>query len=298
MPERLHPEHPVILIDDEREVLESQAFMLRMAGISNLITCWDSRQAGALFQRHPTALVVLDLMMPGIDGRELLDLVSQNYPEIAVVIITGINDVQTAVECVRKGALDYIPKPVDRDRLVTSIRNALDYQSAVTEAQRLGRSLLSSQLEKPEAFKDFITQDRTMLDIFRYLEALAPTSLPVLLTGETGVGKEILARAIHRASGRRGHFVAVDTAGVDQALFSDTLFGHRTGAYTGAHRDRPGLIQRASNGTLFLDEIGDLSRESQMKLLRLLQEGTYYPLGSEMEQRSSARIIAATNRSL
>jgi len=137
-----------------------------------------------------------------------------------------------------------------------------------------------------------------MRSIFQYVEAIARTSLPVLITGETGVGKELIARALHRLSGRSGEFVAVNVAGVDDTLFSDTLFGHRRGAFTGADRDRKGLIEQAQNGTLFLDEIGDLRPESQVKLLRLLAEGKYYPLGADMPKLSDARIVVATHRDL
>jgi DNA-binding NtrC family response regulator len=137
-----------------------------------------------------------------------------------------------------------------------------------------------------------------MLAVFRYAEAIAPTSLPVLVTGETGVGKELLARAVHTLSGRTGPFVAVNVAGLDDTLFSDTLFGHRRGAFTGATDDRPGMIRRAARGTLFLDEIGDLGGDSQIKLLRLLQEREYHPLGEDAPHTSDARLVFATNRDL
>jgi DNA-binding NtrC family response regulator len=137
-----------------------------------------------------------------------------------------------------------------------------------------------------------------MRSIFQYVEAIARTAMPVLITGETGVGKELIARALHELSGRAGEFVPLNVAGVDDALFSDTLFGHRRGAFTGADQDRRGLIEQAAAGTMFLDEIGDLGLESQVKLLRLLQEGKYYPIGSDVSKLSDARIIVATNRDI
>jgi len=153
-------------------------------------------------------------------------------------------------------------------------------------------------LEHPEAFSRIVTRNQGMRVIFQYLESIAPTPLPVLITGETGVGKELIADAIHSLSGCRGKLVTVNVAGVDDDLFSDTLFGHKRGGFTGADRDRPGLIEMAAGGTLFLDEIGDLSLGSQVKLLRLLQEGKYYPLGSDTVRQTDARFVLATNKDL
>jgi DNA-binding NtrC family response regulator len=149
-----------------------------------------------------------------------------------------------------------------------------------------------------ELFAKIVTRDRKMQTIFRYIEAIAPTSQAVMITGETGTGKELIARAIHDASGRSGEFVSVNVAGLDDIMFSDTLFGHSRGAFTGADRDRKGLIETAVGGTLFLDEIGDLNNASQVKLLRLLQEDEYYSLGSDKKMKSTARILVATNSSL
>lgn len=147
-------------------------------------------------------------------------------------------------------------------------------------------------------FDSIVTSDRRMLSIFRYIEAVAPTAQAVMVTGETGTGKELIARAIHSASGRAGDFVSINVAGLDDIMFSDTLFGHERGSYTGAHKERKGLIEKATNGTLFLDEIGDLNNASQVKLLRLLQEGEYYSLGSDIVKISNSRIIVATNCAL
>src|SRR6185437_12367242 len=155
--------------------------------------------------------------------------------------------------------------------------------------------LLRETPHKREAFADIITQDQAMFAVFRYLEAIAPSPQPVLITGETGTGKELVARALHRLSSRAGELVSVNVAGLDDNLFSDSLFGHVKGAYTGADRLRDGLIAAAFEGSLFLDEIGDLTTASQVKLLRLLQDGTYYPLGTDRPRQSRARIIVATN---
>jgi DNA-binding NtrC family response regulator len=241
---------------------------------------------------------VLDITMPHMDGIELLGRIGESFPEVTAVMMTGLNDVETAVKCLKKGAFDYVLKPVDQNRFVTSVARALDHKAAAGEAARLARGVLDDRLQRPEDFRHIVTRERRLLNIFKYVEAVAPTGLPVLLTGETGVGKELFAGAVHKASGRKGEFVCVNSAGIDDAMFSDMLFGHASGAYTGAQKDRKGFIDRAGGGTLFLDEIGDMKPESQVKLLRLLQEGTYYRLGQETEERTDARIVAATNRSL
>jgi DNA-binding NtrC family response regulator len=158
--------------------------------------------------------------------------------------------------------------------------------------------LLTDKLEHPEVFSEIVTCDKSMRAVFQYIEAIAKTILPVLITGETGVGKELIAKAVHGLSARQGEFVPVNVAGVDDPFFSDTLFGHKKGAFTGADRDRRGLIEQASGGTLFLDEIGDLHMESQVKLLRLLEERKYYPVGSDMPKLADVRIVVATNRDI
>jgi DNA-binding NtrC family response regulator len=163
------------------------------------------------------------------------------------------------------------------------------------EIYLLKENLLSGRVQNEAAFAAFTTRNAAMKGLFGYLEAVGPTNQPVLITGETGVGKELVARALHELSGRSGAFVAVNSAGLDDLMFADTLFGHRKGAFTGADQLREGMITRAADGTLFLDEIGDLNPASQIKLLRLLQEGEYYPLGSDAPLRNRARIVVATN---
>jgi DNA-binding NtrC family response regulator len=293
-----HPEYPVLIIDDEEQFLFSAEITLNAGGINQVNTCRDSRQALAKLAQQRHSVVVLDLYLPHLSGKDLLPQIVEAYPEIPVIVLTAINEVETAVECMKAGAFEYIVKPVDDARLVTTIRHALQMQEIKTENDLLKKSLLSEQLHHPEAFDEIITNHAPMRGIFKYIEAIAATPLSVLVTGETGVGKELVAKAIHRLSGRPGEFVAVNVAGVDDALFSDTLFGHLRGAFTGADKLRRGLIEQAANGTLFLDEIGDLSTESQVKLLRLLQEGQYYPLGSDMPKISDARLVAATHQDL
>ncbi len=288
----------ILLVDDEQDALDTEALVLRVNGFTDVRTCADSRHVLDMLTEEAAGLVVLDITMPHVSGHEVLRLIRQQWPGTAVIMLTGLNDAATAVDCLKAGAYDYIVKPVDQARLVTTVTNAVERQAIETEAEELGRRLLEGSVRDPAVFTGIVTRDPRMHGIFAYVEAIAPTDLPGPITGETGVGKELIAGAIHRASRRGGQFVSVNSAGIDDALFSDTLFGHAAGAFTGAQKDRRGLIERAADGTLFLDEVGDLRPETQVKLLRLLQERVYYRLGSEIEERSTARVVAATNRDL
>ncbi len=293
-----YPQNPVLLVDDEEQFLFSAELTLSANGINNLETVNDSRKVMTLLEQNEYSLVVLDINMPHVTGLELLPMIVDKYPDIPVVIITAVNDVENAVYCIKEGAFNYILKPVDNTRLVTTLRAGLDLRAIKSENIMLKKYLLKDELEFPEAFKHIVTRSSSMRAIFKYIEAIARTPLPVLITGETGVGKELIAKAIHDISGRPGQHVPVNVAGVDDTLFSDTLFGHKKGAFTSADTDRKGLIEQAEQGTLFLDEIGDLSIESQVKLLRLLQDRKYYPLGSDTAKLSDARIICATHRDI
>jgi len=191
-----------------------------------------------------------------------------------------------------------VVKPVEEERLVAAVKQALSYDSFENKITNSPVSDLFSQIKNPGAFSRIITQDEKMHSIFHYIEAIAPSSQPVLILGETGVGKELFGQPIHFLSKRKGKLIVVNVAGLDDNVFSDTLFGHVPGAFTGAQKIRQGLIEQAAGGTLFLDEIGDLALNSQVKLLRLLQEREYLPLGSDKIRNSDARIIASTNLDL
>jgi len=294
----LNPPRPLLIIDDEDSILLAIDTTLQMAGFNNTITCQDSRQVMKILADEPIEAMLLDLNMPNVDGHRLLDDVQHEYPAIPVIIVTGNIDVETTVRCIKAGAFDYIVKPVEADRLITAVNRALSFQELKRENQSLRRHMLRNDLDHPEVFDHIITSNQKMLTIFQYVESIATTSQPVLVSGETGVGKELVARTIHQLSGQKGEFVAVNAAGLDDTVFSDTLFGHVKGAFTGADTPRGGLIEQADGGTLFLDEIGDLTMASQVKLLRLLQEGEYFSLGSDTPRSSNARIIAATNQHL
>jgi DNA-binding NtrC family response regulator len=203
--------------------------------------------------------------------------------------------VRTAVRCMKLGASDYLLKPVGAEQLAETVERVLEQNALRWENRRLREQFFAEKLEHRDCFDEILTEDPGMLRVFGYIEAISRGSHPVLITGATGTGKELVARALHRVSGREGEFVAVNVAGLDDAMFSDTIFGHTPGAYTGATGKRAGMIERAGTGTLFLDEIGDLAEASQVKLLRLLQEGEYYALGSDTPGRLRARVVAATH---
>jgi DNA-binding NtrC family response regulator len=289
---------PVLVVDDEVQTLHSCRIVLRSSGINNVICCQDSRQVLDILSRQDIGIMLLDLSMPHISGNDLLPRIREERPEIPIIIITGANDVDVAVECMKKGCFDYIVKPVEKSRLISGVRRALELRELERENKLLKNRILYHRIERPDAFSEIITHNIKMNSIFQYIEAIAGTAQPVLITGETGVGKELMAKAIHKLSLLKGRFIAVNVSGLDDGLFADTLFGHKKGAYTGALEAREGLVQYASGGTLFLDEIGDLSTASQVKLLRLIQESEYLPLGSDVVKHSSVRIVVATNQDL
>ncbi|UDQ97041.1 sigma-54 dependent transcriptional regulator [Lentisphaerota bacterium WC36G] len=299
---KLYPKNPILLVDDETMALSSYELSLHTCGINNVISCKDSRHAMSILERQDIDLVVLDLMMPHVTGQDLLGSIRDLFPHIPVIIASGKDDVDVAIECMKVGAVDYLNKPINCDELIERVKRAVENKEFATEGNdELSLSSLMHEQQdgyNSEIFKDIITRNGQMLGLFKYVEAVAKYDKPVLITGETGVGKELFAQAIHRASGRTGEFVAVNAAGLEDNMFADTLFGHCKGAFTGAISDRRGVIEKAQNGTLFLDEIGDLSLASQVKILRLLQEYEFSPLGSDENKKSNARIVLATHRNL
>ena len=294
----LYPENPVLIVDDELKTLEGFSFILRMAGIDHIVCIQDSREVMPLIEKKPIEVILLDLTMPIVSGEELLEEIANRFPDIPIIIVTGNDEIDSAVKCMQKGASDYIVKPVEESRLIGSIKKAVKLQELRKENRSLKQKIFLQKLEQPEAFYHIITKNEKMRSVFHYMEAIKKTNEPILITGETGTGKELVARAFHTLSGRSGKLVSVNVGGLDDQMFSDTLFGHRKGAFTDAMQDRPGFIENAASGTLFLDEIGDLSMQSQIKLLRLLQEKEYYRLGDDESRYSDALIIAATNKSI
>ena len=299
MTETLYPDFGVLLVDDEPDWLGSLTLTLETAGgVNNITTCSDSRQVLSILEEKRIGLVMLDLTMPHLSGEEVLARIAEHYPDTAVIILSGLNQLETAVRCMRLGAFDYCVKTDEEERIVGSVLRAIRMVEMRSEFQEVSSRLISRELSHPEAFSAIVTGDRSMLDVFAYIEAVAKSPQPLLVTGESGVGKELIARAAHRLSGCRGKLVTVNVAGLDDTVFADTLFGHVRGAYTGADQARRGMVEEAADGTLFLDEIGDLSIPSQVKLLRLLQEREYFPLGCDLPKRLKARIIVATHQNL
>ncbi len=286
------------MVEDEQYVRESLTAYLDDLGYQVLQA--ENGQAGLeLFRSHHPDIVMTDLRMPVMDGFALVEAVTAESECTPIVVVSGVGAVGEAVRAMRLGAWDYISKPIIHfEELQITLESCLERAGTKRELKRLRHHLSNGTLDDETAFTGIITTSPRMRAIFLYLESVAPSRQPVLITGETGTGKELVAKAVHTLSGLRGPFVAINLAGLDDAMFSDTLFGHQRGAFTGADRIREGLIRQAAGGTLFLDEIGDLSSGSQVKLLRLLQEGEYLPLGADKVQKSDVRIVAATHADL
>jgi DNA-binding NtrC family response regulator len=290
--------YPIMLVDDEPDALSLLKSFLEHEGFDKVVTFSDSIQALEYFKCEELALVVSDLRMPRLHGRDLLEAFAELKPYIPVIVVTAECQIETAINCMKTGAVDYLTKPISINRFIASVRRALELRSLNEDIMLLDNASDAEISARAPHIPSIITQDRTMLTLLSYVEVVAKSKQPVLISGETGVGKELVARAVHSLSGLKGGFISINIAGLDDQMFSDTLFGHRRGAFTGALNDRDGLIMKAANGTIFLDEIGDLNELSQIKLLRLLQENEYYQLGSDTPQRSNARLVVATNKNL
>lgn len=293
-----YPDAKILIIDDEPEILFSLSATLDSAGFHNVKNVQDSRQVMDTLKQDDYSCVLLDLIMPKISGKKLLPFIFQEFPGISIIILTADTEVETVVFCMRNGAYDYMAKPIERIRLLSTVEKAIQMKILNEENLNLKRGLLGKELKHPEAFDEIFTDHPLMKSIFVYIEAIADTSYPVMILGENGTGKELIARSILKLSKSHGELVAVNVAGLDDHLFSDTLFGHTRGAYTGADNERIGMIRKAENGIIFLDEIGELELSSQLKLLRLLQEQEFQVLGSDMIYKTNARFFVSTNKDL
>jgi DNA-binding NtrC family response regulator len=292
-------EFSILIVDDESTWLKTVSRTLSFyGGFSNIIPCDQSKDVMGIMQKEDVGVVLLDLTMPEISGEQLLEKIMLAYPDMTVIILSGLNQADAAMRCVRLGAYDYVVKTETEDRIVESVRRAVEMVGLHRENSTLRNHFFSSNAEISDVFAPIVTRSQSMLNIFRYIEAIKQTRQPILILGESGVGKELFAQAIHKLSEAKGELVSVNIAGLDDNIFADTLFGHVRGAFTGADKKRAGVIQTAEDGTLFLDEIGDLSLVNQVKLLRLLQEGEYFPVGSDAPSYSKARIVCATHQNL
>ncbi len=290
----------ILLIDDENEWLASfKRTLLRheIADASHIFTSSSRAAASGVLRSNRIDLVFLDLMMNGDSGEDILGYLRADYPETAVIIITGVNDIQTAVRCMKLGAVDYFNKTVFVDELMASVQRVIKICELEKENRELKRWILADNHDYTR-FDSFITTNQKMLSIFQYLTAVAHSSQSILITGESGTGKGLLAKAIAEVSRPGKPFVSVNVAGLDAHMFTDTLFGHAKGAFTGADSKRTGMIQQTRDGVLFLDEIGELPIESQLKLLYVTQNGEYQALGSDAILKTGARFIFATNQDL
>jgi DNA-binding NtrC family response regulator len=296
MNRRTYPSFRVLLVDDEPAWLDSMGIALERAGVVNVDSCSDSSRVSSLLSDDAVGLVLLDLTMPGLPGRDVLRSIKESHPEIRVIVLTGLNQVETAVECMKAGAYDYIVKT--DDRLVMTVLRAVQMIELERENSAISKRLLEGNIEHPEFFEGIVTCAKSMRSIFQYIEAVSRSTHPILVSGESGAGKELIANAVYSASGCSGKLVSVNVAGYDDHMFADALFGHVKGAFTGADTFRPGIVEEASGGMLFLDEIGELSVSSQVKLLRFLNDGEYYQLGSDTPRHSMSKVVVATNQDL
>ena len=298
MNESVYPENPILIVDDEESILNNYKSTLVLEGINNILLCSNGQEAIDLIKNRKIEMVLLDLTMPKIRGEKVLQHIKENHPDIHVIISTASTELTTAIDCMKMGAFDYLIKPVEVQKFIKTINHVLELNNLKKENIELKKYFQAQQIKNPLVFSSIITGNAQMKSIFLYIESIATTNHPVLIIGETGVGKELIAKAIHDLSENRGPYVPINVAGFDDNMFSDTLFGHKKGAYTGADSNRSGLIEKAANGTIVLDEIGNLNHTSQVKLLRVLESKEYFPLGSDNPKYCDARIIASTNANM
>ncbi|MFB0521252.1 MAG: sigma-54-dependent transcriptional regulator, partial [Desulfatiglandales bacterium] len=290
---------PVLVVDDDVSLLFSIKGILLSAGMSEPAIVSDSRRIMELVRKHHFHLVLLDIIMPHISGMDILQQLKQEFPAIECVMITAIDEVSSAVQAMRFGAYDYLVKPLQSEKLLIVINNALERYDLKHGLALFGRRQLFSDLKNPMAFKDMVAEDEAMALVFHQAESCASSDYNLVITGETGTGKEMLARIVHSLSYRSNHpFIAVNMGAFSKTLFEDELFGHAKGAYTGAVAERKGFFEAAQGGTLFLDEITELDQELQGKLLRVIEERELSQLGSTEIRNIDVRIIAATNRDI
>jgi DNA-binding NtrC family response regulator len=283
----------ILIVDDEELIRESLSFFLTKEGY-RVSDAANGRIALDLIREDPFDLVLTDLEMPEMKGIELLENIGRMSPETLVVIITAYGSIDTAIAALRKGAVDYILKPVEFDELLLKVKRLL-----ASRTLSLENKLLRNELHRQYDFEKIIGQSPAMQRIFEVIRKVAMTDGTVLIHGRSGTGKELVAKAIHFSGARKLRpFVAESCAAIPPTLLESILFGHVRGAFTGANKDAPGLFVEADKGTLFLDEVGELPQELQVKLLRVLQEGEVRPVGGSRTIRVDVRVVTATNQDL
>ncbi len=284
----------ILIVDDERDMLTVLQRFIQEETQHEVVTETDPLKALERFKADPFDLVVTDLKMPRMNGIALLEEIKAVGPDVSVIVMTAYGTIETAVEAIRRGAHDYITKPFRRERIIVSIDKAMKWREVVRENEALRQALAEK-----EGFSGLIGTTPVMKRIFERIRQVAPTTATVLIMGPSGTGKELLARAIHKYSLRSAQkLITLNCTAIPEQVIESELFGHVKGAFTGAWRDKRGLVEEAHEGTLFLDEIGDLSPQMQTKLLRLLQEGEYRPVGGITTKKADIRFVAATNHNL
>ncbi len=280
----------ILIIDDEKAIRKTLTEILGFEGYK-IDEAADGEEGLSKFRTNNYDLILCDIKMPKIDGIEFLEKAKEINPEIPIIIISGHGNIETAVEAVKKGAYDYISKPPDLNRMLITLRNAMDKTTLVAEAKVLKR--------KAAKVQEIVGESSPIRKIKDTIEKIAPTDARVLITGENGAGKELVARWIHQKSARcNGAMVEVNCAAIPGELIESELFGHEKGSFTSAIKQRIGKFEQASGGTLFLDEIGDMSLNAQAKVLRALQEGKITRVGADRDINVDVRVIAATNKDL
>ena len=283
----------ILVVDDEPVAVSSIRLILKRRGVRNVVTCDNGAAAIDLIKQGDFDIVILDLLMPGVDGFQVLEAAKPFKPEVEFVILTAMDDVASAVKSVQLGAYDYLVKPVDNDRLFMAIERA--YERRGLRAGLAGSCTRVKEAEIPEAFSAIITRNPRMIELLSYAQIMARSNNPIMITGESGTGKELMARGLHQAGpAADGPFVAVNVSAIPETIFESQVFGHVRGAFTGAGAGYKGFFQQADGGTLFLDELGELPLRMQPKLLRVIEEQTVVPLGSNRPVPVNVRIVSAT----
>ena len=298
----------ILIVDDEPDYLELLKGILHQEGYENVLTEKNPLNVLPILDKKNIDLIILDVYMPQLNGLELLEKVCFSHPKIPVVMVTAVDDIEIALKAIKLGAYEFITKPPDTDRLFLIIKRALEQKLLTVERDLLRTQLpqaedlsLSTlwQTERKKHFEEIITESQAMYKVFELVEIFAPTNETVLIIGETGTGKDLIARKIHELSSRRTKpFVIVNIASISSSLFESELFGHIKGSFTGATNDKVGYFESANGGTIFLDEIGELPKDLQGKLLRTIQYSEIYRIGSAKPFKLDIRIIAATNKDL
>lgn len=288
---------PILIVEDDKLQQETLSTLLRRKLDADSKIAGNGKEALDILSSESgkkIKLVIMDLDMPVMDGMEALEIMRQQYPAIPVIMLTGSNDIDKAVQAMKLGAIDFLTKPYEGERMVITLKNALKLSTLTREVSRL-----KSEKEGKFSFTNLIGHDGGLLETIRVGQKAAASDIPVLITGETGTGKEIFARAIHGESTRAGQaFIAVNCGAIPAQLVESTLFGHEKGAFTGATEKVIGKFREADGGTIFLDEVGELPLDTQVKLLRVLQQKEVEPVGAGKPVSVNVRIISATNRDL